>query len=106
MQRNTNEKEDFRLLLNRNLTEISGVTVETRRMVCSGITSQMSRRLQEIESDFNAHIVEAINCAIVEKVLPSIQNTVKSQNENSSAKMADRIKIEIVMQWENPTWGA
>ena len=34
----------------------------------------MSRKLQEIKMDLNAHVLDAINLAIAEKVLPTIQN--------------------------------
>ena len=77
----------FRSLLNTNISENSEVTVETTRMISSEITSQMSRGLEEIKSALNSQIVEANNSAIVEKVLPSIQNTVKPENVYSNAKM-------------------
>ena len=39
----------------------------------------MSRKLEEMKSDLNSHILDVINSAIEEKVIPSIKNAVGSQ---------------------------
>ena len=71
--------EDFRSLLNTNSRENSDITVETTRMISEEISSQMSRKLNEIKTSLNFQIQDAINNAITEKVLPSIQNTLEKQ---------------------------
>ena len=50
----------------------------------------MSRKLQEIRTDLNSHIADAINSAIEEKVLPSFQNVMKAQNVDSKTKVGLR----------------
>ena len=54
----------------------SEITVETRRAINSEISTQMSRRFEEIKSDLNSHILEVLNATIEEKVLPTIRNVV------------------------------
>ena len=77
--------EDFRSLINTNSRENSGITIETARLINNEITSQMTRKLDEIRSDLNSQILEGINSAITEKVLPSIQNVLGVQNPESDA---------------------
>ena len=72
-------EEDFRSLLNTNSRENSDITVETTRMISEKLSSQMSRKLDEIKNSLNFQIQDAINNAITEKVLPSIQNTLEKQ---------------------------
>ena len=76
---------EFRSYLNTNLSEHSGLTEETSRAINAEISSQMSTKLEEMKSDLNAHMLDAINSAIEEKVtihyncdncLPSIKNAV------------------------------
>ena len=43
---------NYRSLLNTNLSEKSEITVETSRMINSEISSQMSRKIEEMKSDF------------------------------------------------------
>ena len=69
--------EEFRSLLNTNSRENS--QVETTRMINDEISNQMSRRLNEIKFSLNSQIQDAINNAITEKILPSIQNTLEMQ---------------------------
>ena len=45
----------------------------------------MTRKPDEIRSDLNAQILEVINSAITEKVLPSIQNVLGVQNSETNA---------------------
>ena len=40
----------------------------------------MSRKLEEMRSDLNSHISNAIDSAIEERVIPSIRNVLESQN--------------------------
>ena len=80
-QRGTNSVEgNFRSLLNTNMSENSEITAETSRAINSEISSQMSRNLEEKKSDLNSHIFGVINSAIEENVIPSIKNTMGSQN--------------------------
>ena len=51
------------------------------------ITTQMSRKLQEMRSDLNSEILDSIDLAITEKVLPNIRNSVKAQNIDLNAKV-------------------
>ena len=75
---NHNEN-DYRSFLSTNISGNSGMTVETSRGISSGISSQMSRKLEEIQINLNSHISDAINPVIEKKVLPSIKNAVKNQ---------------------------
>ena len=43
--------EAFRSYLNTNISENSGLTMETNRAINSEISSQMSRKLEELKSD-------------------------------------------------------
>ena len=43
------------------------------------ITTLVTRKLDEIREDLNNQILEVINSAIAETVLPSIQNVVENQ---------------------------
>ena len=49
------------------------------------ITSQVTKKLDEMRSDLNTQLLEVINSAISEKVLPSIQNVLGVQNSESDA---------------------
>ena len=71
---------ECRFYLNSNLSENSGLTVETSRAIRSEISSQMSTKLEEVKSDLNLHILDTINSAIEKRVIPSIKNAVESQN--------------------------
>ena len=75
--------EDFRSLINTNSRKNSEITIETARLINNEITSQVTRKLDEIRSDLNYHILEVINSAITEKVLPSIQNVLGVHNPES-----------------------
>ena len=79
---NQNEN-NYRSYLNTNLSENSCLTVETSRAISSEISTQMSRKFEEMQTNLNSQILDAINAAIEDKVLPGIKNAVKSQ---SSAK--------------------
>ena len=77
---------NFRSLLNTNVSENSEITAETMRAINSEISSQMSRKLDEMKSDLNLQIMDAINSAIQEKVLPSIENTLNSVKTTQNTK--------------------
>ena len=64
--------EDFRSLINTNNRENSEITIDTARLKIMIITSQVTRKLDQIRSDLNTQILEVINSAITEMVLPSI----------------------------------
>ena len=68
--------EDFRSLLNSNSRENSESTIETMRLVNSEIT----KKIDELRRELNSQLVDVINSAITEKVLPDIRNIVSSQN--------------------------
>ena len=57
---NLNEN-DYRSYLNTHISENSGMTVETNRAISSEISSQMSRKLEEMQTSLNSHILDAIN---------------------------------------------
>ena len=47
----------------------------------------MSRKLEEVRTDLNAHVLDVINSVIEEKVLPTIQNALNTYSANSCAKL-------------------
>ena len=63
------------------------MTVESSRGISSAISSQMSKKLEEMQTNLNYHILDAINAVIEGKVLPSIKNGVKIQNSAESANL-------------------
>ena len=71
---------EFRSYLNTNLSQNSGLTVESSRAISSKISSEMSRKLEEMSSDLNTRILDATNTAIENRVLPSVKNAVGGQN--------------------------
>ena len=54
--------------------------------ISSEIFSQMSRKLEEMKFDLNSHILEVINSAIDEKILPSIENVIANNFERGDQK--------------------
>ena len=80
------EECNYRSLINTNLSENSEITVETSRAISSEISSQMSRNLEEMKSDLNCYILEVINSAIEEKILPSIENLIANKIEAKNTK--------------------
>ena len=77
--------EDFRSLIITNSRENSEITIETARLINNEITSQVTRKLDEMRSNLNTQILEVINSAITEKVLPSIQIVLGGKNSGSDA---------------------
>ena len=104
--------EDFRSLIKTNSRGNSEITIETARMINKYITTQVTRKLDEIRDDFKNQIVEVINTintAITEKVLPSIQNVFEVQNlglnatwANSTVGQTGTPKIILVMRTTSP----
>ena len=78
--------ENIRLSLNANMSVNSEITTETSRAISSEISTQMSRKFEEIKSDLNSHIVEILNAAIEEKVLPTIRGAVGASEGAESTK--------------------
>ena len=75
---NQNDSE-FGSYLNTNLSEICGLTVQTSRALSSEISSQMSKKLEEMKTDTNTGISDAINTAFEGRVLTSMKNAVGGQ---------------------------
>ena len=78
-------ENNYRIYLNINLSENSCLTVETSRAISSEISSQMSKKLEEKQANLNSQILDIINSAIEDKVLPSIKIAVKPQNSAKNA---------------------
>ena len=58
------------------------MAVETSGAISSEIFSQMSRKLEEMQTSLNSKILDAFNAVIERKVLPSIKIAVKTQNSD------------------------
>ena len=67
--------EDFRSLPSTNSRENSEITKETTRIIGDETTNQVTRKFNNIRSCLNLQIQEAVNTAITEKVLPSIEKS-------------------------------
>ena len=76
--------ENYRTLLNTNLSENSEITLENSRMINSELSSQMSRKIVELKPDLNSHILEVRNTAIEEKILPSIEGALAGNRERDA----------------------
>ena len=72
--------EDFRSLINTKSRINRGITIETARLINNEITTQVTRKLDEIKEDLNTQILKVINTAIAEKVLHSIQKVLGVEN--------------------------
>ena len=79
--------EDYQTFLNNNPSENSCLTIETSRAISSEISSQMSRKFQEMQTSLNSQILDVINTAIDTRVLPSIKNAVKRQNSAKTTNL-------------------
>ena len=64
----------MRSLINTISRENSEITIETARMVNNEISTQVTRKLDEVREDLNSQFLEVINSAIAEKVPLSIHN--------------------------------
>ena len=80
-QQSTSHTEtNFRSLLNTNISENSEITAETNRLINSETSSQMSKKLEELKSDLNSHILGVFNSALEKTVLRSIKNALEIKN--------------------------
>ena len=79
--------EDYQTFLNNNPSENSCLTIETSRVIISEISSQMSRKFQEMQTSLNSQILDVINTAIDTRVLPSIKNAVRRQNSAKNTSL-------------------
>ena len=71
-------RANFTSLLNTNTIESSEIRTETgtlNNLNNCEITSQVTKKLKEFKMNLNSLILEAINFAITEQVLPSMQHT-------------------------------
>ena len=79
-ERPNQNENDYRSYLNTNLSENTCLAVKTSKTVTSEISSQMSRKLEEMQSCLNSQILDVINTAIETRVFPCIKNVVERQN--------------------------
>ena len=79
--------EDYQTFLNNNPSENSCLTIETSRVISSEISSQMSRKFQEMQTSLNSQILDVINTAIDTRVLPSIKHAVRRQNSAKNTSL-------------------
>ena len=77
--------EDVRSLPNTNSRENSEITIETTRSIGDEITNQVTRKFYGIRSSLNLQIQEAVNTAITEKVLASIENSLAAHGRANLA---------------------
>ena len=78
---------DYRSYLNTNLSENSSLTVETSRAISSEVSSQVSRKFEEMQTSLNSHILDVINTAIEKSMLPSIKIAVGGQNSAKNTNL-------------------
>ena len=88
---NQNEN-NYRSYLNTNLSENSCLTVETSKVISSEISSQVSRKFEELQSSLNPQILDVINTAIDTRVLPNIKNAVRRQNSAKKYKFGPSVR--------------
>ena len=55
------------------------MNIETARLFNTEFTSQVTRKLDKLDEDILSQILDVINSAITEKVLPSIKNALGVQ---------------------------
>ena len=79
LQTSNPKRECFRSLNISNCRENSEITIETARMINNEITTQVTRKLDEVREDLNTQILEVINSAIAEKRLSSTKNVLGVQ---------------------------
>ena len=92
LHRNTNPvSEDFGSLLNIKSSENSGITAETKDNKYSEIANQMSTKLEELKSDRNTKILQAISTAITVRVLLTLQNSLGVQK---SGRLGIKVDFE------------
>ena len=64
IQRNSNVAGDDDRSVRTNSRENSEITIETTRMINENVSSQVSRRLNEIKDSLNSQIQDAVTTAI------------------------------------------
>ena len=76
-----------------------GWSIQKFRLKCQ-------EKLEELKSDLNSHILDVINPALEEKVLPSIKNAMESKNSSKiriwTFGHTDRIRVilvKYVLRW-------
>ena len=84
--------KDVRPLLNTTSEENSDATIKTARLINSEVTTQNTRKLEELKRDLNSQISESITAEIIEKKLPSFQNTIKAQETGIQAEVDQRVR--------------
>ena len=89
---NQNEN-NYRSYLNTNLIENSCLTVETSKAISSEISSQISRKFEELQSSLNSQILDVLNTAIDTRVLPSIKNAVQE------TELSKKYKFGPLVRW-------
>ena len=86
-ERQDQNVDDYQTFLNNNPSENSCLTIETSRAISSEISSQMSRKFQEKQTNLNSQILDVINTAIDTSVLPSFKNAVRGQNSGENINL-------------------
>ena len=74
-------------MLNTTSEENSVATIKTARLINSEDTTHIIRKLEEQKRDLNSRILESITAEIIEKEIPSIQNTIKVQETGIQAEV-------------------
>ena len=100
--------EDFRSLINTNSRKNSEITMETARMINNEITTEVTRKLDEIREDLNSQILEFINRDFASNGLQaanptsedyrSLINSSSRENSENSIEIARMINNEITSQ--------
>ena len=67
--------EDFRSLLNTEKRIEIEVTIDTSRFICTELSQQKSRKLDELKRDLNTQITDSISSAIQETILLPLQTS-------------------------------
>ena len=86
--------EDFTSLLNLNSKENREMTINTAWLITIEITSQVVGKLDEPKEILNYQIQETTSATIAEKVLLSIQNTLRTLSSCLKSNL-DRQSIEL-----------
>ena len=75
-------KKDYRSYLNKNPSESSCLTVETSRAISWEVSTQMSKKFEEMQTNLKSQTLDVIDAAIENKVLPGIKSPVKTQSSD------------------------
>ena len=77
-------------LLNTENTSENGVALDTTRLISTEISQPVTRKSDELKRDSNTQITESINSAIHGTILPSLQNSLSSQNRRFGTNVDSR----------------